>query len=115
MTTYTWKIIQECEFGKVGDIVDIVLPVSKYDEFKEDFAQWLERYIDIAPASYFDGHKNSDMDCHTDNTFKEVLAKIGEAHPGSAVAERYRKNKTIKEVKTAEIVKKHKQKALKGR
>lgn len=39
--------------------------------------------------------------------FNEVMSKIGEAHPNSAVGERYRKNKTIKEVKTQEVVKKH--------
>lgn len=39
--------------------------------------------------------------------FNEVMSKIGEAHPNSTVGERYRKNKTIKEVKTQEVVKKH--------
>ena len=39
--------------------------------------------------------------------FQEVMSKIGEAHPNSAVGDRYRKNKTIKEVKTQEVVKKH--------
>jgi len=42
-----------------------------------------------------------------DDGFKERLSKIGEAHPNSPVGDRYRKNKTIKEVKTQEAVKKH--------
>ena len=39
--------------------------------------------------------------------FNERMAKIGEAHPNSAVGDRYRKNKSIKEIKTQEVVKKH--------
>lgn len=45
--------------------------------------------------------------------FKEVLSKVAEAHPTSTVAERYGK-KSIKDVKTREIVKKHVDKITKG-
>lgn len=38
--------------------------------------------------------------------FKEVLSKISEAHPASSVAEKHGK-KSIKEVKTDQVVKKH--------
>lgn len=38
--------------------------------------------------------------------FKEVLSKVAEAHPESPLGERHRK-KTIKEVRTKEIVDKH--------
>lgn len=38
--------------------------------------------------------------------FKEVLSKVAEAHPESQVGERYGK-KSIKEVRTREIVDKH--------
>lgn len=38
--------------------------------------------------------------------FKEVLSKVAEAHPTSEVGQRYGR-KSIKEVKTREIVKKH--------
>lgn len=41
--------------------------------------------------------------------FKEVLSKVAEAHPASEVAHRYGK-KSIKEVRTREIVRKHVQK-----
>ena len=41
--------------------------------------------------------------------FKEVLSKVAEAHPTSEVGQRYGR-KSIKEVKTREIVKKHVQK-----
>jgi hypothetical protein len=38
--------------------------------------------------------------------FKEVLSKVAEKHPDSVVGERYGK-KSIKEVRTREVVKKH--------
>ncbi len=44
--------------------------------------------------------------------FKEVLSKVAEAHPESVVGDRYGK-KTIKNVKTKEIVKKYYEKSKK--
>lgn len=38
--------------------------------------------------------------------FKEVLSKVAEKHPGSVVGDRYGK-KSIKEARTAQVVKKH--------
>ena len=38
--------------------------------------------------------------------FKEVLSKVAEKHPGSAVGEKYGR-KSIKEARTARVVKKH--------
>jgi hypothetical protein len=45
--------------------------------------------------------------------FNEVLSKVAEAHPTSPVADRHGK-KSIKDVKTREIVKKHVAKITKG-
>ena len=42
----------------------------------------------------------------TDDGFKEVLSKISEAHPTSALAQRH-KRKTGKQVKTQQAVNKH--------
>ena len=44
--------------------------------------------------------------------FKEVLANVGETHPGSAIGEQYG-NKTNAQIKAREIVKKHKDKLKK--
>ena len=41
--------------------------------------------------------------------FKEVLQKVGEGHPGSAVDKQHNR-RTTKQVKTDAIVKKHKEK-----
>lgn len=38
--------------------------------------------------------------------FKDVLSKVSEAHPGSSLAKKHLK-KSIKQVKTEQIVKKH--------
>jgi hypothetical protein len=45
--------------------------------------------------------------------FKEVLSKVAEAHPTSTVAERHGR-KSIKDVKTREIIKKHVDKVIKS-
>ena len=48
------------------------------------------------------------IDAKTDSGWKETLSKISEAHPDSELANQYGKRKTSKEVKTAEVRKKHK-------
>lgn len=42
----------------------------------------------------------------TDSGWSDTLQKIAEKHPGSPLAEKYKK-KSIKEVKTREVVNKH--------
>lgn len=42
----------------------------------------------------------------TDSGWNDTLQKIAEKHPGSPLAEKYKK-KSIKEVKTREVVNKH--------
>ena len=49
-------------------------------------------------------HKN-------DQGFNEVLSKVAEAHPRSALAKEHRK-RTIKEVQTEKVIKKHAAKRL---
>lgn len=41
------------------------------------------------------------------NGFKEVLSKVSEKYPMSPLAEKHNTNKSIKDVKTREVVKKH--------
>ena len=98
--TYTFKNI------KTGKIISVDLKVSEYDAYKENHPE-LERYHDSAPAVTFNGRTFGSLDSQTSDGFKEVLAKIGEKHPTSEVGKRYRKNKSVKEVKTQDIIKKH--------
>ena len=48
------------------------------------------------------------IDAKTDGGWKETLAKISEAHPESELSKQYGKRKTTRDVKTAEVIKKHK-------
>ena len=48
------------------------------------------------------------IDSKTDDGWKETLAKISEAHPDSELNKQYGKRKSTKDVKTAEVRKKHK-------
>ena len=48
------------------------------------------------------------IDAKTDAGWKETLSKISEAHPDSELSKQYGKRKTTKDVKTAEVRKKHK-------
>ena len=41
-----------------------------------------------------------------DSGFKDVVQKIAEKHPGSPLAERYKK-KSIKEIRTKQVIDKH--------
>lgn len=46
------------------------------------------------------------IDSKTDNTWKEVLAKVAEHHPNSQVGDRYGK-RTIKQSRTNDVIRKH--------
>lgn len=81
-----------------------VMSMNVYDDFKKNNPH-LERYIDSAPALNSSGDKSVDQ--RTDNTWKEVLSKIGEQNPISPLAEKYGPKKSTKKVKTEEVLNKH--------
>ena len=89
---------------KTGKIVRFDIRISEYDQFKLDHPE-LERYHETAPGFVYDGRPVSGFDSKIDNGFKEVLAKVAEAHPHSPMADRYRR-KSTKEVKTQQVVRK---------
>jgi len=91
---------------KRGKIVTENIRISDYDKFIADHPE-LERWIETAPAVTYNGRTFGSLDAQTDNTFKEVLAKIGEHHPNTPLGNKYRKNKTIKQIKTREVVRKN--------
>lgn len=49
------------------------------------------------------------IDSKTDDTWKEVLSKVAEAHPDSPVGQRYHRQSQL-EIKTKQIVQKHREK-----
>jgi hypothetical protein len=97
--TYTFKT-------KSGKIKTVQLKINEYDAYIAAHPE-LERYLDSAPAVSYNGKMFGGLDAQTDNTFKEVLAKIGEHHPNTPLGNKYRKNKTNKQIKTRDIVRKH--------
>jgi len=97
MPTYTFKNI------KTKKIEDHIMSVATYDEFKENNTH-LERYFNEAPPFSYSGTKG--FAGKTDNTWKEVMSKIAEKHPASELAKQHGK-KTIKEIKTRQILDKH--------
>ncbi len=86
------------------------MKMSEYDNFIATNPH-LERYFDEVPAFTYNGRAFGSLDAGTDNTWKEVLAKISEKMPASPLADKYGKKKSIKEVKTRETIKKHVKKA----
>lgn len=86
-----------------SEVIEIRLKISEYDQFKIDNPH-LERCILEAPKLNYGGVDG--IDIKTDNTWKEVLSKIGEQNPNSPLNERYNK-KTDKQVKTEQVLEKH--------
>jgi hypothetical protein len=99
----------------IGTVLEFNLKISDYDRFVERFPM-LERYIGTPPAVTFEGRTyggGHGIETKQPEGFKEVLAKIGEHHPASPLADRYRKNKSIKEIKTKQAVEKSRKKTAK--
>jgi len=92
---------------KTKKIVEHVLSITAYDTFKAKHPE-LERYFGTAPAFTFNG-RTVTSGGGPDNTFKEVLSKIGEKYRGSPLDQTYNR-KTVKQVKTEQTVKKHRAK-----
>lgn len=92
---------------KTRKLVEKVLAISAYDQFVKDHPQ-LERYFDTAPAFTFNG-RTVTSGGGPDNTFKEVLSKIGEKYKGSPLDQTYNR-KTVKRVRTEQTVKRHRDK-----
>lgn len=63
-------------------------------------------HIQQMPLSFAIASMVGSIDSKTDNSWKEVLSKVAEAHPDSNVGERYGK-KSIKQIKTSNIIKSH--------
>lgn len=101
MPTYLFKD------KNTGEYFEQFMSISAYYLFCEDHPE-LERVIE-APALVSGVSTTGKVP----DGFKEVLSKIGEAHPTSTVAEQHGK-KSIKEVKTREIIKKHVDKVVKA-
>ncbi len=88
--------------NETGEVEEHVVRMSEYDQFKQSNPH-LQRYFDSDDAPVTVGGVGG---IKTDSGFKEVLSKVAEAHPNSALA-----NKTVTrtstQVKTDAVKKKH--------
>lgn len=85
---------------ETGDIFEDFLTITRKNELMEKNPH-IEQLVNGAPAIVSASGSNKVPD-----GFKEVLSKVAEAHPESVVGERYRR-KSIKEVRTKQIVDNH--------
>ena len=83
------------------ELFEDFMSISKKEEFMKDNPHIIQIFDQLNIVSGV-GHLYS----KTDNSWKEVLSKVSEKHPRSELAKEYRK-KTIKEVKTDQVLKKH--------
>jgi len=82
------------------EVFEMFMSMSEREEFLKENPNVQSRMFE-APALVRGTNTNNKVP----SGFKEVLSKVAEAHPESPVGDRYGK-KTIKNVKTREIVKK---------
>lgn len=118
---YEFKVLYPALFTPdalaAGTIIQVEMKMAEYDDFVANHPE-LERYIGTAPAVTYEGRTfggGHGVETKQPEGFKEVLAKIGEHHPMSPLAERYRKNKTIKEIRTKQVVDSHRKKSAEQR
>lgn len=88
-----------------GEITEEWMSISQRDGYLLEHAN-LEAYIDDAPGFSYTGSGDF-AGKKTDNTWKEVMAKIAEKHPASKLAEEHGPRKSIKQVQTEQVIKKH--------
>jgi hypothetical protein len=93
---------------ETGEEIEKILSWTQREEFLKENPQ-LEVII-TAPAIV--SSRGGTNDQKAGDGWREVLSKVAEKHPGSAVGERYGK-KSIKEARSAQVVKKHVDKVTK--
>ena len=110
--------IERCQTGmptysfvdtETGDEFDLNMKYSEREEFlKENPSIQVVMTAPMIVSGVSIGASGNKLP----NGFKEVLSKIGEAHPTSKVGQQYG-SKTIKSVRTEQIIKKHVEKITK--
>lgn len=90
--------------AETGEVFERFMSISDKEQFLKDNPH-LHQTLTVAPGlvSGVSGQNK------VPDGFKEVIAKVAEAHPTSHVADKHGK-KSIKQVKNEQIVKKHVQK-----
>ena len=85
---------------ETGEIKEYFMSYKDLDEFKKNNPHLLQQ---VSAPNIVGGHGDR---VKTDDGFKEVLSKVGDAHPGSVVHERHG-SKDIKREKSVKTIQKH--------
>tara|TARA_Y100001937_G_scaffold60093_1_gene82385 strand:+ start:1044 stop:1358 length:315 start_codon:yes stop_codon:yes gene_type:complete len=96
MPIYTFENI------KTGKVYDEMMTISEMESYLKKNKHIRQQIHSVNIVGGIKGitHKN-------DQGFKEVLSKIAEKHPASALAKEHGK-KSIKQIRTEQVIKKHK-------
>tara|TARA_Y100000004_G_scaffold115674_1_gene129914 strand:+ start:93 stop:407 length:315 start_codon:yes stop_codon:yes gene_type:complete len=91
---------------KTGKVYDEMMSISEMESYLKKNKHIKQQIHSVNIVGGIQGitHKN-------DGGFKDVLSKIADAHPRSPLAKEHRK-RSIKEVKTEQVIKKHVAKRL---
>ena len=103
MPSYTF------ENTKTGEVYDDMMSISDMESFlkKNKHIKQIISRVNIVGGVSGITHK-------TDGGWNDNLQRIAEAHPKSALADRYKK-KSIKEVKTQQVINKHRKRQAQRR
>lgn len=102
MPTYRFKN------HKTGEEWEELMMIAEMEKFKK------KKHIELLPPTQMNiVSSTGQMDSKVDSGWKETLSKISEAHPNSALADRYG-SKTVAETQVDRLRKKHKNRILKG-
>jgi len=87
---------------ETNEVEEVFMTISEKEKYLKDNPHMKQHYTKV--AGIVSGTISAgNVDNHG---FKEVLQKVGEAHPGSEVQKQHTR-RTAKEIKTREIIKKH--------
>lgn len=89
---------------ETGEEFEVLMKISEREEYLKNNPH-IQPLLS-APALVSGVSTSNSRTGRVPSGFNEVLSKVAEAHPTSKVAQRYGK-KSIKQVKTEQIVKKH--------
>lgn len=87
---------------ETNEVEEHFMTISAKEKFLEDNPHMKQHYTKV-PGIVSGTISAGNVDNHG---FKEVLQKVGEGHPGSAIAHEHTR-RTGKEIKTRQVVEKH--------
>jgi len=90
------------ENTKTGEVTTEMMSIAELDEFKKNNPHMKQLISKVNIVSGVMGMGKM----KTDGGWKDMLSRIGDAHPGSKVHDLYG-NKSIKDIKTRQVLQKH--------